>query len=297
MRTIILCAIGAAALAADPVPEGKAKEALAAFAAAFRAPDVEAKQNAIFDLRDVPNDLVLKELEKLIKHRDARIRNVAAMAMGGQIQSAERAGDVLMRSFRKRDEAEEVVASAIDSMRDLEYRGYWPDAKFALKDDRTVVVVATLALLGDNKDWRAFPDLVDLYREIMPRRITWHTGAVVLPDGTDEEAKAQWESKYGVGGAKEKAKAKAKAAAFDRRNFSPQIRACVKKITGQQFDNAFDLEEWWCENYVMVARKTAEYEGKDPESAVPRARIEQAELRAKVAEERRKMTEEAARAE
>jgi len=292
MRTLVLCAIAATCLAADPVSEENAKEAIAKFHAAFKAPDVEAKQGAIYDLHDVPHDLVLKELEKLLRNRSAEIRNVAALAIGGQGHDARKAGDLLMKLYRKERQTEEVVASAFEAMAELKYTGYWPDVRVALKDERNVVVISALDLFGANGDWRVFPDLVELYREIMPRRVNWTTGAVVLPDGTDEEAKAQWEAKYGVGGSKEKTRAKAKAASFDLRNFSPQIKECVKRITGKEFDNAFDLEEWWCENYVTVAKKIAEFEGKDPESVVPRARVEQAELKAKVEEERRKLDEE-----
>ncbi len=294
MRTLALCAIGALCIGAEPVSDERAKEALARFQVAFKAPGVEAKQAAVYTLHDVPHDLVLKELDKLLRNRDAGIRNVAALAMGGQRHDAKKAGDLLMKAYRKERQAEEVVASVFEAMAELDYTGYWPDVKGALKDERNVVVVSALDLLGTTADWRAFPDLVELYREIMPRRVNWTTGAVVLPDGTDQEAKAQWEAKYGVGGSKEKAKAKAKANSFDLRNFSPQIRACVKRITGKDFENAFDLEEWWCENYIEVARKIAEFEGKDPDSVVPRAKLERAKLKAKVEEERRKLDEELA---
>ena len=61
------------------------------------------------------------------------------------------------------------------------------------------------------------------------------------------------------------------------------------------FDNAFDLEEWWCENYIEVAKKIVELEGKDPESVVARAKIEQAELKTKIEEDRKKFEEELAK--
>jgi len=89
-----------------------------------------------------------------------------------------------------------------------------------------------------------------------------------------------------------KAKAKAKANSFDLRNFSTQLRKCMKAITGEDFDNAFDVEDWWVENYEMVARKIAELEGKDPEEAAERAKAGKAELAAKVEEERKKIEEE-----
>ena len=299
MRILALCAFAAVVLA-DPVPDDKAKEALAKFQEAFKAPDVEAKQNAVYNLHDVPNDLVLKELEKVFKSKDAKIRNVAALAVGGQNHDPQKAGEVLMKFYRKDFATEDVIASCLEGMAELKYMGYWPEIRPALKDERNLVIVRILDLFGTTQDWRTFPDLVALYREVMPRRISWATGEVKVDTGAAgnedaDAAKAEFNKRYGAGGSKEQAKAKAKANAFDLRNFSPQIKACVKRITGETFDNAFDLEEWWCENYIMVAKKIAELEGKDPESVVARAKAEQAELKAKIDEDRKKMEEDLAK--
>jgi hypothetical protein len=300
MRILSLCALAAVAFANHPVSDEQAAEALARFQEAFQAKDVEAKQNAVYNLHDVPHDLVLKELEKLLKHKDPSVRNVAALAVGGQKHAPKRAGDLLMKSYQKDYASEEVLSSVLEAMSELKYMGYWPTAKAAFKDTRNVIVVGVIELIGANQDWRAFPDLVELYREIMPRRVTWSTGEVTVdtgaPDDSDQKAaEAAFNKKYGQGGSKEKAKAKAKANSYDLRNFSTQLRKCVKQITGQDFDNAFDLEEWWCENYLMVAKKIAEMEGKDPESVVPRAKAEQEALRLRIEEERKRMEEEVAR--
>jgi hypothetical protein len=168
------------------------------------------------------------------------------------------------------------------------------------KDERNVVVIRMLDLLGTTKDWRAFPDLVELYREVMPKRVSWSTGTVTVDTGAADDsdqraAEAQFAAKYGQGGSKEKNKAKSKANSFDLRNFTPQIKKCVTAITGKTFENAFDLEEWWCENYIEVAKKIAELEGKDPESVVARAKSEQAELKVKIEEDRKKLEEELAK--
>ena len=299
MRILALCALGALLHAADPVPDEKAKEAIALFQEAFQG-EIEAKQNAVYNLHDVPNDLVLKELEKVFKSKDAKIRNVAALAVGGQNHDPQKAGEVLMKFYRKDFATEDVIASCLEGMAELKYMGYWPEIRPALKDERNIVIVRILDLFGTTQDWRTFPDLVALYREVMPRRISWATGEVKVDTGAAgnedaDAAKAEFNKRYGAGGSKEQAKAKAKANAFDLRNFSPQIKACVKRITGETFDNAFDLEEWWCENYIMVAKKIAELEGKDPESVVARAKAEQAELKAKIDEDRKKMEEDLAK--
>lgn len=301
MRILALCALGAVALAADhPVSDDVAKEAIAKFQEAFKAADVGARQSAVFTLHDFPNDLVLKELEKLLRNKDPDIRHVAALAVGGQKHDPEKAGEVLMKAYRKDFATENVVASSLESMAELKYMGYWPEIRPAFKDERNVVVIRVLDMLGTNKDWRAFPDLVELYREVMPKRISWSTGEVTVDTGAagnedQEAAQAEFNKRYGAGGSKEKAKAKAKANSYDLRNFTPQIKTCVTKITGQTFDNAFDLEEWWYENYLMVAKKIAELEGKDPDSVVQRAKVEQAELKAKIEEERQKLDEQLAK--
>ncbi|MFI5402408.1 MAG: hypothetical protein ACHQ1G_05685 [Planctomycetota bacterium] len=299
MRILALCLLCVAVQAHDTVSDDQAKEAIAKFQQAFQG-DVEAKQNAVYTLHDFPHDLVLKELEKLLKNKDPKVRNVAALAVGGQKHDPKKAGELLMRSFKKDWDHEDVIASIFESMAELKYMGYWPDARAGLKDERNLVVVRVLELFGATEDWRAFPDLVELYREVMPRRISWTTGTVTVDTGADgtadaDAAQAEFNSRYGQGGSKEKAKAKSKANSFDLRNFTQQIKACAKRLTGQQFDNAFDLEEWWCENYIMVAQKIAVLEGKDPESVVPRAKAEQAELKAKIEEERAKMDEQIAK--
>jgi hypothetical protein len=230
------------------------------------------------------------------------VRHVAALALGGQKQDPKRAGDLLMKAYRKDAGSENVVASCFEAMAELGFMGYWPEIKASFKDERNVVVIRLLDLLGATQDWRAFPDLVELYREVMPKRVSWSTSEVTVDTGAADDsdqraAEAEFNRRYGSGGSKEKAKARSKANSFDLRNFSPQIKACVKRITGKEFENAFDLEEWWCENYIEVAKKIAALEGKDPESVVARAKLEQAELKAKIEEERRKLDEELAKRE
>jgi len=297
MRVFAICLFAAAVLAAEPASEEQAKEALARFKEAFRTKEIEARQMAVYELHDVRHELVLKELAKLLRHRDVEIRNVAALAVGGQSQDLRKAGELLMKSYKKDFDEEDVISSVIDAMAELRYMGYWPEVQKALKDDRSGVVVRCFELIGTNKDWRAFPDLVDMYKEVMPRRISWSTGTVNVDTGAagdadQKAAEAAFNAKYGRGGSKMKAKAKAKAKSFDLRNFSTQLRKCMKAITGEDFDNAFDVEDWWVENYEMVARKIAELEGEDPDEAAARAKVGQAELRAKVEEERLRIEEE-----
>lgn len=300
MRFCALCALGAIVLGADPVPDEKAKAALAKFDEAFQARDVEAKQNAVYDLHDVPHDLVLKQLEKLLRHRDPKIRNVAALAVGGQRHEPNRAGEVLMRSYARDFDVEEVLSAVLGAMAELKYMGYWPQLTTAMKDVRTSVVLHALELVGNNRDWRAFPELVEIYEIALPKGKTWSGGEEVTVDtgaegdADQQAAEAQYNAQSGGrGGGGGGGGSGGRSSVL--RNLSTQIEKCAKRITGESFESALDLRAWWAENYVMVAQKIAQLDGKDPESVVPRAKIEQAELRAKVEEERRRAEEKEAK--
>ena len=303
MRTLGIClalTLCAHAGPTEAVSQEEAKEAILEFEQAFKAKELEAKQNAVYDLHDVPSDLVIKRLEKLLRHKNPEVRNVAALALGGQAHNPEKAGALFMKVYVKDFKTEVVISSVLDGMTELGYLKYWPKLEPALKDERNAIIIRVLELLGSNKDWRAVPKLLEIYKIVMPKRISWHTGEVTVDTGTagdadQKAAEAQFNAKYGRGGSKAKAKAKAKAKGFDLRNFSTQIRRCVRRVTGQDFDNAMDFEDWYVENYLMVARKAAEMDGKSVEKAVAKAERELPELKRKVEEARKKLEEELAK--
>jgi hypothetical protein len=294
----LLLVFALAVHAADAVDTAEAKEAIKEFDAAFKATrEIEEQQNAVYNLHDVPHDLVIRRLEKLLRHKHASIRNVAALALGGQSHNVPLAGSVLMRAYARDYKNEEVLSSVLEAMAELKYLGYWPKAEPALKDERNAVIIRVLDLLGTNEDWRAIPRLLEFYRVVMPKKVSWSTGEVTVDTGTagdadQKAAEAAWTAKYGRGGSKAKAKAKAKARSFDLRNFSPQIRKCVKKITGQSFDTAWDFEDWYIENYLLVARKIAEMKGGNVEAAVAKAKKELPQLKAEVEDARKKLEDE-----
>lgn len=288
--------------AGEPVDDQTAKEALRSFEEAFKATkDVGAKQGALYALHDVPHDLVLRRLEKALREREPAVRQVAALAIGGQHHDPKKAGQILLKLYKKDFDTEEVVMSALEGMAELNYMGYWPEVKPAMKDERNAVVIRVLDLLGTNRDFRALPELLEMYKVAMPKRVSWTTGTVTVDTGAagdadQKAAEAAWTAKYGQGGSKAKAKAKAKARAFDERNFDSQIRKCVKQITGQDFDNAMDFEAWYVDNYVACARQAAELDGADPDKAAARAEAELPERKRAFEEEVRKLEEELAKA-
>jgi len=139
-----------------------------------------------------------------------------------------------------------------------------------------------------------------MYKIAMPKRIKWSTGTVNVDTGAagdadQKAAEAKFNAKYGAGGSKEKAKAKAKAKAFDERNFDAQLRRCVKAITGESFDNALDMQDWYVENYLEIQRKIAEMSGDDVEKVLARAKQELPDLQKDVEEQHRKLEEELAK--
>ena len=281
------------------VSHEEAKMALKEFKTALRKADsTEEKQELVFGLHDVPHDLILKELKRLIRNKSEEIRVVAALAAGGQGHNKDRAGKLLMDSFEREKKTVNVAISCIDGMKELRYYGYWPEIEKSTGNGaRSAIVIRILELIGSNKDYRALPMLLKMYKVAMPKRVTWKTGTVNVDTGAagdadNQAAKAAFNKKYGAGGSKAKAKAAGKARSFDARNFSTQIRACAKAITGQDFETDFDLEDWWVDNWEMVARRIAQMDGVDVKKAVKKA-MKQLPLRKKeMEEERRKLEEE-----
>ena len=308
MRRALLFALLAAATvhaqATSAVPDDDAKAAVKEFRSAFKkAREVEIRQELVYSLHDVPSDVVIKELKKLLRHKQEEIRGVAALALGGQSHNKDEAGKVLMDAFEKDRKSVVVAVSCIDAMRELKYYGYWPELeKHTGQGARSAVVIRVLELLGANKDYRALPMLLKMYKVAMPKRVNWKTGTVTVDTGTagdadQKAAEAKFKAKYGAGGSKAKAKATAKARAFDARNFTTQIRACAKAITGQDFETDFDLEDWWVDNWEMVARRIAQMDGKDVEKEVAKAMKLLPQKKKEMAEERRKLEEELEQAE
>ena len=299
MRTLGIClalTLCAHAGPTEAVSPEDAKAAILEFEQAFKAKELEAKQNAVYDLHDVPSDLVIKRLGRLLRHKNPEVRNVAALALGGQAHNPEKAGALFMKVYVKDFKTEVVISSVLDGMTELGYLKYWPRLEAALKDERNAIIIRVLELLGSNKDWRAVPKLLEIYKIVMPKRVSWQTGEEKVDTGAagdadQKAAEAAFNAKYGRGGSKAKAKAKG----FDLRNFSTQIRRCVRRVTGQDFDTAMDFEDWYVENYLMVARAAAEMDGRSVEKAVARAEKELPELKKKVEEARKKLEEELAK--
>ena len=129
MRIVAVALLLAAVVAADPVtavPEAEAKLAVKEFDAAYRkAKSIDEKQELIYNLHDVPSPYTVKRLAKLMRNSKPEIRNVAALALGGQGFDKNTAGDVLMKSFAKERKEVAVQTSILDAMAELKYYVRW----------------------------------------------------------------------------------------------------------------------------------------------------------------------------
>ena len=307
MKPIAALLCLAAAVFADgvkAVPDEQAKEAVKQAKEAFRTADsVEAKQGIVFGLHDVPNDLVIRELAKYLKNRDPAIRGVAALALGGQGHNKEQAGKILLKTYDREKKELEVAISCLDAMKALQWYGYWPALeKDTGKGSRSAIVIRILEVLGANKDYRALPMLLEMYKVAMPKYVRWTTGTVNVDTGAagnedSEAAEREFNRRYGAGGSRARAAAEGKSKSFDARNFTTQIRKCVKEITGEDFETDIDLEDWWIANWEKVARRIAELEGSNVEKAIAKARRELPARKKEIAEARKKLEEELARRE
>ncbi|MGQ0615171.1 MAG: hypothetical protein ACT4PV_15670 [Planctomycetaceae bacterium] len=302
MRTLVaILALGGLLYATEtPKPveatsEDQATKALADFEAAYKgSKEVEERQAAIFNLHAVPHDRVMAKLASLLRSRDEQIRNVAALAMGGQKHNVPKAGEILMKAFKAEFRNEIVLASVIDAMGDLNYLGYWPDLDKCLVDLRAAVAVRGLDLVAANKDWRAWETLLSLYKKQIAKGYSWETGEVTVDTGAagtedQEAAEAAWTAKYGEGGSKAKAAATGKAGARREVNLRAQLRRTVKALTGIAFDSGLDFEDWVLEHYGEIAAKVAVMEGKDPVAAEAKANAELPARKKQIAEEREKL--------
>jgi len=280
---------------ATAVSEDDATKALADFEAAYKAgKEVEDKQAAVFGLYSAPHDRVLAKLTALLRSRDPQIRNVAALALGGQKHNVPKAGGALAKAFKVEFSNELVLSSVIDGMADLRFYGYWPELDKCLFDTRAAVAIRALDLIAANKDWRAWESLLKLYKQQIAKGYSWETGEVTVDTGAagDEDqkaAEAAWHAKYGAGGGKAQGAAAGRAGARKEINLRTQLRRTVKELTGIDFDTALDFEDWVLEHYADVARKAAVLEGKDPEAAAAKAAAELPARRKQVAEEREKL--------
>ena len=129
---------------------------------------------AIHDLHDVRDETALRQLEVLVRDESRSVRNVAALALGGQHEHQARAGAALLRAYGDDRDDEVVLSSALDALAELRFRGCWPAVKPTLRDGRLNIVVRTLRLLAAAGVEEAVPELEALHSELLRPGPTLH---------------------------------------------------------------------------------------------------------------------------
>jgi HEAT repeat protein len=238
----------AAAKDAKPAPKvattEEAKAAIAKFKEDFKAKDVDAKLDAMDTLAKVNHPDVVDELAKLLTHRNAEVKTVAAQDLGWQRALPAVAGKRLVQVLETPKADWTLVTDAIDSMEMLGWRGSLPHLLKLLKHENSAITRWALAAIGDMKDVRALDPVLDLMKELkIDEGAKWEGGEVRVDTGAAgtadaEAAKAAYESKYG-GNAR-----KGRASAKKSRSLGEILFLVVKDLTGESFASAKDARTW-----------------------------------------------------
>jgi hypothetical protein len=217
----------------------QAKAALARFKTDFKTKDPEARLDAIDALAAVNHPLVIEQLVKLIEHRDPEVRSVAVQDLGLQRALADVAGRRLQALIDTKGVDPALVIDALEAIEILGWRGAKPLLGRLFRSDHEAIPRFALAAAGGMKDVRLLGPVIDLMIELkVDSGVRWEGGEVVLPNGTDAEAKAQYEAKYG-----NKAR-RGKSAARKMRSLGEILFATVKELTGQEFSAASAAKDW-----------------------------------------------------
>jgi len=262
---------------ADDATDAAARTALEQCRAVLETAESPARrEEAVYALHDVRHPDVVESLGRMLlasPHRE--VRNVAAMALGGQ-GPGELVGTALAAGYKKHFKDRIVLSSVLDAWLESGNTAYWPRLRRTLRDRRTSVAIRAILLLEKNRDTRALPDLLDMYLVLAPERPPKsgkgkHSGRAAASESVDASRES----------AKQTARARARA---DRiRNYEQYIRRYLKAVTRVAFDNPFDAYEWYGFNYAAVERRNAVLNGTDPDRAVLRAQKEQPKVRRRIA--------------
>jgi len=248
-----------------PIPpladEEMAKESLATFKTDFKArgfrgdEKLAMKEAAMRTLANTQHPLVADRLFKLTRSRDADIRTLAVLYLGYQRALPGYAGPLVVKAIEAHKTDEVIAMFGIDAIERLNYRGGVPlmRALMAHKDE-SVKKVAIL-YIGDAKEWRMLPDLLELMKELKidkgwkteGHEVRYDTGA--SGDHDQKMAEKIYNDKYGKG------KGKAKSGGRRMRDMKPVLLQAMKDLTGHDFFMGASAREWAEENKEMVAKE------------------------------------------
>lgn len=248
-----------------PVPpiadEEVAKEALKTFKTDFRARGYKGdeklamKEVAMRTLASVQHPLVADRLYRLTRDRDADIRTLAALYLGTQRAIPGYAGPLVVKAIRRNGSDAIFAMFGIEAIERLQYRGgvEMMRALMAHKDEGVKKVA--ILYIGDAKEWRMLPDLLELMKELKidkgwkteGHEVRYDSGA--SGDADQKKAEAIYKAKYGKG------KGKAKSAGRAMRDMKPVLLETMKNLTGQDFFMGASARDWAEENKDLVQKE------------------------------------------
>jgi hypothetical protein len=207
---------------------------------------------------------VVKELQRLwLREKDPELKAAAAEGLGNQASHAKKAAAALLTGLEEfdryasrtepiEDDRERMLqameakalAQALAGLARLGHvtdRKGWKVVRGFIDHPSDEICIAMLEYCRAVREWRALPMIHDWFT-FYPDGHSWSGGSVVLPNGTDAEARAKWMAKYG--GRARRARPRAHAAMKD----------ALKAITGQDFEKPEELKAWMKENDDLLRK-------------------------------------------
>ena len=269
---LVLLLVPAFAFAEEPAAEEKepippladeeiAKEVLKVFKTDFKARGYKGdeklgmKEAAMRTLAATQHPLVADRLFKLTRDRDADIRTLAVLYLGYQRALPGYAGPLVVKAIEAQSSDPIFAMFGIEAIEQLEYRG-GVDLMRALMahKDEGVKKVAIL-YIGDAKEWRMLPDLLQLMKDLKidkgwkteGHEVRYDSGAA--GDADQKKAEAIYKAKYG------KSKGKAKSGGRAMRDMKPVLLETMKNLTGKDFFQGASARDWADENKELVTKE------------------------------------------
>lgn len=225
----------------------QAKVSIDFFRKAVRSRNIDRKMMALLEMGRVKHDLVIAELggKYALRSRSEDLREGAASLLGDMDFNPQAAGDCLKAALPENDDFPDIQVLIIRSIAKLRYKDALEELKEAaahLNEEKyrwvTVEVVRTFGVLEDS---RALPYLLWM-AEYGGKVLKWATGSVTVDTGAagtvdQEAAEKAWHQKYGH------IKPKKPPAPLIR-TYMQHLRDTVKKITGQEFEDATKFRVW-----------------------------------------------------
>jgi hypothetical protein len=233
--------------AAEAAAAKNAKEQISYFDRdAKKAKDLFKYADLMAELCVTKHSLVAKHLGKiLVKSKDLDRQMIAADFLGkfkGPEDVRDTAGKELLEALDARGMENDVVEKIVISIGAIDYKPAVPKlCEILRKGGDPWLLVHTVRIVGDLKDKRALPILLELW-ERSPVGYSWETGEVTVDTGSSgtadqEAAEAAWHAQYDSVRTRGRPPIMLKA-------YIQEIVKSVKKITDVEMKKSSELRAW-----------------------------------------------------